>query len=66
LAGDSIEFQTGYFTNTNLEYRVYVILNPVLNETTQESRAGTKKPKLFDAKCMCVAPSSVEVPTGNC
>jgi hypothetical protein len=35
LAGDSIVIQTGYFTNTNLEYRVYVILNPVLNETTQ-------------------------------
>jgi hypothetical protein len=62
LAGDSIEIQTGYFTNTNLEYRVYVILIPVLNETTEESRTDTKWLKLFEAErereresvCVCV------------
>jgi hypothetical protein len=42
MAGDSDEIQTGYFTNTNLEYSVYVIVIQVLNEIRKESRTNTK------------------------
>ena len=54
MAGDSDEILTGYFTNTNIEYSVYVILIQVLKETRQENRTKTKWPKLCDAKCTCV------------
>ena len=70
MAGESDEIQTGYFTNTNLEYSVYVIFIPVLNEIREESRTNTKWPKLCEAKCMCVCvcvvSPSVEISTGNC
>ena len=54
MAGDSDEIQSRYFTNTNLEYSVYVILIQVFNEIREESRTNTEWPKLCDAKCVCV------------
>ena len=61
MAGDSDEFQTGYYTNTNLEYSVYILI-PVLNEIREESRTNTEWPKVY----VCVVSPSVVVSTGNC